>query len=75
MCKNYNYLTKFRYASWAFVTGNKNKSEQVYSSNEGVGLGSYEARGKFILRITGYLNKNVRIISGTGTSEDPYIVE
>ena len=74
-CKNYNYLTKFRYASWAFVTGNKNKSEQVYSSNEGVGLGSYEARGKFILRITGYLNKNVRIISGTGTSEDPYIVE
>ena len=72
-CKDENWLFKGIW-EW-FITHNPSDSEGVYRVTEYGVISSYNAyNGNYVYRPVVYLNPNVQITEGTGTSSDPYIL-
>lgn len=71
-CTNYNYLAKYK-KFWT-ITPAKENSYTMYCINKGKSV-IQEASSYAGIRVTLNLTKNVVYKSGTGTLEDPYIVD
>lgn len=71
-CSNYNYLSAYD-RTWAFMTGDADTTHKIYKYSNTLAKGSPKNNSR--LRLVAYLNKNVSIISGSGTELDPYIVK
>lgn len=72
-CSNYNYLSAYD-RTWSFMTGDADTTHKIYKYSGNI-LSKGNARNNSRLRLVAYLNKNVSIISGSGTELDPYIVK
>lgn len=71
-CSNYNYLSAYD-RTWAFMTGDADTTYKIYKFSSAVAKGN--AKNSTRLRLVAYLNKNVTLVSGSGTETDPYIVK
>lgn len=70
-CLNYNYIKDIG-TTWT-ITADRDSSHKVFRINyDGIGLST--ARNSIGYKIVTTLNKNVIIESGTGSEEDPYVI-
>ena len=71
-CLNYNYLSGYTTNSWS-ITSNANNTNKTFSFGGGV-MDSFKSDREKKLYVTAYINKRAFFKSGTGTSDDPYII-
>lgn len=71
-CLNYNYLSGYTTNSWS-ITSNANNTNKTFSFGGGV-MDSFKSDRDKKLYVTAYINKRAFFKSGTGTSDDPYII-
>lgn len=71
-CLNYNYLSGYTTNSWS-ITSNANNTNKTFSFGGGV-MDSFKSDREKKLYVTAYINKRAFFKSGTGTSNDPYII-
>ncbi len=71
-CLNYNYLSGYTTNSWS-ITSNANNTNKTFSFGGGV-MDSFKSDREKKLYVTTYINKRAFFKSGTGTSDDPYII-
>lgn len=71
-CLNYNYLSGYTTNSWS-ITSNANNTNKTFSFGSGV-MDSFKSDRDKKLYVTAYINKRAFFKSGTGTSDDPYII-
>jgi len=75
-CQNYNYLTRHPdNNSWWTITPVSENTYQAYIINSYGTMGISNCSTKATIRPTIYLSSNAMYSSGTGTSEDPYVVK
>lgn len=71
-CSNYNYLSKYRTPFWTSTANSENSYEAYY-------VDSYASNANAVrvlfVRPTAVINGKINFKSGTGTEDDPYIIE
>ena len=72
-CKNYNYFSNFLKMTWTTI-GDKDISYQAFRISS-VGASTHKTSYATPIRIVTNINKDLIVKSGTGTEEDPYIIE
>lgn len=73
-CQNYNYMSRVLTRGWWTLTANDRSTYRVYFVNLGM-LKPADASDKYQLRPVIYLQKNLLYQGGSGTLEDPYIIQ
>ena len=72
-CKNNNWLYK---GTWYWtISPNSSNAYRVFDVNIGGGLYNSNALFRVGVRPSLYLKSNVKVVSGSGTSSDPYTLE
>lgn len=71
-CLNYNYLSLYSSTSWT-LTGDAVNTNKAFTFGGGVSDISKTDRDRRLF-VTAYINKRAFFKSGTGTSDDPYII-
>ncbi len=71
-CLNYNYLSGYTANSWS-ITSNADNTNKTFGFGGGV-MDSFKSDREKKLYVTAYINKRAFFKSGTGTSDDPYII-
>lgn len=71
-CKNYNYLSKYKYTWWTITPYSKN-TYKVYTINKFVK--NSEASNTAYIRPVLYLTSNTIYVSGNGSKDNPYIIK
>lgn len=69
-CQNYNYLSE-DYSYW-LLNGSLEESNRVYVASDSIS--TREAYNDSYIRVVAHINSDIRLKSGTGTKEKPYII-
>lgn len=72
-CSNYNYLAKYSKSTWT-LNADASNTYKAYKFS-GSGFSSSITSNEVGLRLVIYLSDNINYTKGTGTLEDPYVVE
>lgn len=71
-CYNYNYMAQLKKSSWT-MTADAQSTKKAYSFSDKIY--NKAAMNFTTLRLVVTVNGNIKYVKGTGTYEDPYVIE